>query len=237
MKIIDKQHDFYDYLQNIYRDPSITFDRTDSFLLTREIMCDYINDTQHFYVNGPKNDSRFVKLQVCNTFWLFFIKITSFNDYGRPKSYDAELLSTWHNYDAKRALIKIEFIDSNWALKYKLTTLSKLSKNREYDIDKIRKNIPDLIKAINNNDYRLISTVNSQSVNCGDDKGWEYRHIPLLKASGLSKEIDPLQIFLSLEEYFSLEKQSLERTESIGLTDNEKIENHGFDTKTSFRGK
>ena len=124
MKIIDKQHDFYDYLQNIYRNPSITFDRTDSFLLTKEIMCDYISNTQDLYVNGPKNDSRFVKLQVCNTFWLFFIKITSFNDYGHPKSYDTELLSTWHNYDAKRALIKIEFIDLNWALKYKLTTLS-----------------------------------------------------------------------------------------------------------------
>ena len=49
--------------------------------------------------------------------------------------------------------------------------------------------------------------------------------------------IDPLEMFLSLEEYFSLEKQANERSESIGLTDKERIENHGFSTKTSFRGK
>jgi len=32
-----------------------------------------------------------------------------------------------------------------------------------------------------------------------------------------------------------LEKTASERRESIGLTDIEKIENHGFDKKVSFR--
>ena len=38
MRIIDNKHDFYDYLQ----DPTdtVVFDRRNSFLLTKEIMCD-----------------------------------------------------------------------------------------------------------------------------------------------------------------------------------------------------
>ena len=38
MRIIDKQHDFYDYLQ----DPTdrIVFDRRGSFLLTKELFCE-----------------------------------------------------------------------------------------------------------------------------------------------------------------------------------------------------
>jgi hypothetical protein len=46
-----------------------------------------------------------------------------------------------------------------------------------------------------------------------------------------------LDIYNAFEEYFSLERTSTERTESVGLTDKEKITNHGFDTKISFRGK
>lgn len=41
---------------------------------------------------------------------------------------------------------------------------------------------------------------------------------------------------ISLEEHFSHEKTSSERTTSVGITDKEKIENHGFDVRTSFRG-
>ena len=64
----------------------------------------------------------------------------------------------------------------------------------------------------------------------------EYKHIPLLKASGLSQFLMPLEVYLSLEEHFSHEKTSNERTTSVDITDKEKIENHGFDVKTSFRG-
>ena len=39
------------------------------------------------------------------------------------------------------------------------------------------------------------------------------------------------------EEYFALEKSSTERREPLGTTDIDKIESHGFDKKTSFRGK
>ena len=48
--------------------------------------------------------------------------------------------------------------------------------------------------------------------------------------------IEPLDIYLAIEEYFSLEREASERRESIGLTNDDKITNHGFDTKISFRG-
>ena len=40
MRIIDKNADYYDFWQGVYRDDSITFDRTDSFALTKELVCD-----------------------------------------------------------------------------------------------------------------------------------------------------------------------------------------------------
>jgi len=46
-----------------------------------------------------------------------------------------------------------------------------------------------------------------------------------------------VDIYLAFEEYFATQITNNERTESTGLTDKEKIENHGFDTKVSFRGK
>lgn len=63
------------------------------------------------------------------------------------------------------------------------------------------------------------------------------RSIPLFISSGFANKIDPLTIYTSLEEYFTSSIQDMERTESIGLTDREKVENHGFDPKISFRGK
>ena len=62
------------------------------------------------------------------------------------------------------------------------------------------------------------------------------KHIPLLKAT-LSQLLDAHEVFMAFEEYFSLEKSSSERREPLGSTNNDKIESHGFDLKTSFRGK
>ena len=49
--------------------------------------------------------------------------------------------------------------------------------------------------------------------------------------------MDAHETYLAFEEYFSLEKTSQERRDPLGTTDIDKIESHGFDKKTSFRGK
>lgn len=105
-----------------------------------------------------------------------------------------------------------------------------------YDKSKIKDKTNILIQAVDTNNFRVDYSVNKHTIYRGDNTKAE-KHIPLLKACGIGNCVDSLEIFLALEEFFSLEKQSSERTTSIGLTNYEKIGNHGFDVKTSFRGK
>lgn len=217
MRILDKNTDFYDYLQGIYRDSSITFDRTDSYVLTKEIVCDRFRYRKDWW-NG---NGFYFLLQVCNTFWLFSFNITKKDLYGSPKDYETAFAATWKDYNKNRVLIKLDYIYINRDL-YRV-----FKKNSSVDI---------LIQAINSNNYVTEASFENYCVCIGDRK-WEDRHIPILKASGFAKYIDPLEIYLSFEEYFSLEKTASERTESVGITDKERIENHGFDIKKSFRGK
>lgn len=232
MRIIDKNSDFYDYLQNVYRDDSITFDRTDSFLLTK--------DTIRYRLSLCHKHSKyeFMLLQVCNTFWLFLLYIQRGKDeygFSRVDDYDIELLQSWKNYDKKRVLSKFSIIDFGYQILerfFECPYLLEFRLNEERLID----NIPVLVDAINMNDYKELDRVDEGDVFLGNGERVR-RHIPILKSCGVPSVIDPLDIYLSFEEYFSLEKQASERTASIGITDAEKIENHGFDTKVSFRGK
>jgi len=212
MRIIDKNSDFYDYIQNIYWDNSLVFDRTNSFLLTREKMCDNLS------VIGRKN-SDYILLQVCNTFWLFFIKITKRNHYDYPLNYTIELLATWKNYDKKKELIKFNIISFSFF--------------GEYQHDK--KTIESFIQRVNSDDYIIKKNI-AKSIIYQDFRGsfkTIEKNIPLLKACGIANLINPMDIYLSFEEYFSLEK--MEKEASIEITDINKLEKHGFDKKTSFR--
>ena len=84
--------------------------------------------------------------------------------------------------------------------------------------------------------YIIKSSFNKHIIYHGNDEKVE-KHIPLLKACGIAGLIDALDVFLSFEEYFSLEKTASERRDPIGSTNDDKITSHGFDTKISFRGK
>jgi hypothetical protein len=57
----------------------------------------------------------------------------------------------------------------------------------------------------------------------------------IINETGLASVIDPKEIYLALDEYFSSLITDREKRESVGITNNEKIVNHGFDKKTSFR--
>ena len=240
MKIIDKNTDFYDYLQNVYRDNSITFDRTDSYLLTKSMLCDKLYGN-----HSALHDHNLLLLQVCNTFWLFLTEVTEIDNNNpycdtRPSNYRVELLATWKNYSKTTKLIKFDIISFKFSLSdmisngtlYRYGYYSRCKLDREKLINKL----DAIIQAIDTNDYRVENSMNKSTVTLGDGSCVE-KHIPLLKACGVANLINPLEIYLAFEEYFSRKKTESERTESIGITDTEKIENHGFDTKVSFRGK
>lgn len=230
MRIIDKNTDFYDFYQNMYPDNSITFDRTDSYLLSKDDISFYLH-TSRYTTEGAM---RYLLLQVGNTFWLFLITLTKIEQ-GSVKDFSLELLSTWKNYNKPRRLIQLDIISFSWEVD---RALAKRGKSWRIDYDKVdvMNHTDILVSAIDLNNHRVEWSFDRKRV-CTSGGEWVDKHIPLLKASGLVSLVDPLDIYLAFEEYFSLEKTSTERTESVGITDKERIENHGFDTKVSFRGK
>ena len=236
MRILDKNTDFYDYLQNIYPDDSLTFDRTDSFLLSKEILCQHLIVPRTYSRVASKykrDDYNFLLLQVCNTFWLFLIKLTKVDEYRRVTDYTMELLIKWQNFDKPRKLIQLDIISLSWGLLNQLSGREGFWRTG-YAHDKLVERSSIVVQAINQNEYRVESNLNHHVIYQNEPVE---KHIPLLKACGIASWVNPLDIFLALEEYFSLEKTASERTEAIGSTNDDKIESHGFDVKTSFRGK
>lgn len=228
MRIIDKNVDFYDYQQEVYQDASNVFDRTPSFILTKNIMCEALRRSDV----RDKSTDRYLLLQICNTFWFFYVEITKFDDHwyqsDLPEDYTIELIATWKNYNKLRCLIKFYTISLD-------PTISHLYNGYDYknhchitNKDRLYKNKDAIVQSIDTNNYKL---------KCALADSTRYDKKPILKACGVSKLIDPLEIYLAFDEYFSLEKQDKERTASVGITDKERIYNHGFDVKTSFRGK
>lgn len=224
MKIIDKNYDFYDYLQGVYPDKTVTFDRTRSFTLTKdEVRAGLEYTTYDNAYLSRDGQSSYALLQVCNRFWLFEVTVINVEQ-GRVKDYTIDFISTWTNYNADRRLLSFGYIEiqgDDFFARWKAKT-----EDRKHSI---------AIDAINRNNYKKEFALDIE-------KGWynnEYvviKDIPLLKASGFAELINPLDIYLAIEEYFSLERTAAERRESIGLTNDDKITNHGFDTKISFRG-
>ena len=231
MKIIDKNTDFYDYIQNTIPDEgNIVFDRTDSFILTKEIMREYIRDYTRY-----KRDkyTRLALLQVGNAFWLFCFNITADGDSGEVKDYTIDFVTKWKNYDKQRKLISLDLIDFDWGVTKRIE-----SWGGNFKLDKLKDNIDVVIQAINTNNYKVKTSINKHTIYKGTNcKEKIEKHIPLFIACGLADYIDPLEIYLAFDEYFSLEKQATERIDAIGTTNKDKIINHGFDPKDSFRGK
>ena len=221
MRIIDSNKDFYDFYQNIYRDSSLTFDRRDSYDLSKEEFAShfYYNQKPAFkYFSRTSGEMQYVLLQVCNTFWFFALKITRVNESGKCVDYELRLLDSWKDYTKETKLICLSHVGF-----------------RYYTVG----DVPRMIEGIKTNDYFTLYEFNKFDLvkSSGREVVREERHIPILQNIGIAGEVDPLEIYLAIEEFLGMQITNNERTESIGLTDKEKVENHGFDTKESFRGK
>lgn len=240
MRIIDKNTDYYDYLQFINPDDTFTFDRTDSYELTKEILCSHIwLHSRYEYGNKAREKTipyKFLLMQIGSTFWLFLLGITKVNDIRtRAADYNIELLKSWKNYDKPRQLIKLSIIDFGW--KYHISEKYGWFFG-DYNKEDIIKFLDTLIKGIDIDDFETIEAIDKHTIYVGHScNKAEEKHIPLLKSSGIATCVPPEDIYNAFDEYFSLEKTASESTVAEGTTNNDKIVNHGFDTKTSFRGK
>ena len=237
MRILDKNTDFYDYLQNVYPDNTFTFDRTDSFVLTKDIMCShmYVRRTYSHYKNENRKYHNFILLQICNTFWLFLAELTNIDEYDKVRDYEIELITKWRNYDKPRVLCSFDVVEFGYQVAGQLSSSSGFWSNG-YDSNKVHEKANMLINLIDTNDFKIKDRINRHIIYHGNNEKTE-KHIPLLKACGIANLIDPLDVFLAFEEYFSLEKTASERRDPVGSTNDDKIESHGFDKKISFRGK
>ena len=223
MRIIDKQHDFYDYLQ----DPtdSIVFDRRRSFLLTKELFCDGMRYLRYH------SDSRyrFVLLQCGVAYWLFLVTMTDVGWNVRRVKYHMELLIDWKNYDGSNELIKLRVVSFNSSMwDYRI---------QDYDPEKIKARVNDLKAAVDHGDYRVEHNLGRYTKSIYHKGTYinEEQDIPILKACGIADLVDPVSVFCAIEEHFSMEKTASETTEAKGITDEDKVIMHGFDVKTSFR--
>ena len=236
MRIIDKNTDFYDYLQERDKD-ALVFDRTDSFILTKEELLGRLETEGKWDYKKGKWVTRpfsynFLLLQVGNKFWLFLATVPANKD-----TYDLGLVAQWDNYDLDRALIKLDLIEFGWGIMWEISNKVGSRYNSDIELDRLHEKADLLVQAVNTKDYKLVRNLNYYNYYVGDFNKKIEKHIPILKACGIANFIDPLAFYLALDEYFSLEKQASERIDAEGTTNNDKIVNHGFDTKTSFRGK
>ena len=238
MRIIDKNTDFYDYLQSIYPEDTLVFDRTDSFNLTKDVICDEVtrcydkHRTSYMKAYDGKY-CEFMLLQAGNYFWLFIVELTKFSPIsGMVEDYIATLVTTWRDYSKPRTLLKFDLIKFGWEISTKLVSTGSYVMNG-YDIDKVKSGAEFLKQQITTNNYTVRHKFNKHAVYVGEKR--IEKHIPIFKASGFAQCINPQDMFLALDEYFSLEKSSSEKTSAEGTTNEDKIVNHGFDKKTSFR--
>lgn len=225
MRIIDKNTDFYDYLQD--STDTIVFDRRNSFLLTKEKICNGLNFDDYF-----KNVSRkFILLQCGCTYWLFLATITNRDEHKFVSDYTLELLTNWKNYNKPRRLISVGIVSVStiYLFDYHI---------KDFNYDRIIARVNDIKDMIDQNAYNFYNLCRNTVTKWKKNEMETIEQtIPILKACGVSQFINPIDIFTAIEEYFSMEKTASERTEPIGATNNDKITRHGFDTKTSFRGK
>ena len=227
MRIIDSNKDYYDFWQNIWRDDTVTFDRRDSYDLSKEEFASAFSDESwkwsRYYLKAHSEGDKhkFVLLQVCNNFWLFDLIITKTSSTGICLDYELHLNETWQDYTRPTELIRLSAIRPPYRFYY------------------YREHPEDFNEAVKRGDYKVEKVFNEfsnfKSKGAGYDR--DVRHIPILKNIGIAALVPAEKIFLALEEFFLTQRRNLERTESAGLTDIEKATNHGFDAKVSFRGK
>lgn len=111
MRIIDKNNDYYDHIQYEFMDDHFTFDRRDSFILTKKDICNRI------WVDRYKRKDKFLLLQICHTFWLMRIDILDTDSYDKCTDYKLDLIINWKNYTSKRELIKLSIIEFDYLTK------------------------------------------------------------------------------------------------------------------------
>jgi hypothetical protein len=226
MKIIGKYKDYYDYLVGIYgEDPLLVYVRNGVPLTSnRTFFSHYLNPykypknviEKHFYIKDA------------------FGKITEF-DKGIP--FKKEQKTHWYlwrfldEHHTKRlhkehyGHIETFFLYVGYErYQFELDRYKEKNGTIVDDIEFKKVRVEDKDRECNAPIYIHMDATECKSVD-------KYIVNPILKDTFISSIIPAEEIWDSLSEYIGLQKEVTPRP----LTDKQKIEQHGFDNKTSFR--
>ena len=213
MRILDKYKDYYDFFGHISEDKTLVYDRRGSTPLTLEqILYHLLNGRYRYHYN----DVLYFGLHV--GFKLFILEVTNLQIDTDKKT-----------GKVKHASGDIGLVDSidnfNW-------------KGKPLQLVHLRKPVPkyqSYMAQLRRWDQSYQSQLKIDPImQVKDDKVTNelLAEKPLLLDTGIPALIPPFEIYKNLEVYFSASKT--EKTVDIA-TNNEKIVNHGFDMKSSFR--
>jgi len=207
MYIIDKNKDYYDFYSTLYGiDKTITYDRRGSTILNNNAFVNKISDKNYY------GGEQFVLLEVGYYQYLFhYYDFT----YQQNPNYEYKSFIV-KNYKIK--LIKI-FNENKHLFNSEISIVTCNLENggmfyyRKYG-DKYIKNLSD--------------------IHTHEEKyGGTYISNPILADTDIPKFIDGLNIWKNLSMYISSKYN--DKTILIVNSDTDKIINHGFDKKSSFR--
>ena len=125
-------------------------------------------------------------------------------------NYKVELVKYWKNYD--------NLVDFEFGIAEELESYGYKNNSSRYE----KQNIDSLYNTELKKTYLYYSRLKDRSY-------------PILYESGIASCTDSHQLYMDIEEWLSAQKERELRTESKDITDKQKIVNHGFDTRESFR--
>ena len=125
-------------------------------------------------------------------------------------NYKIELVKYWKNYD--------NLVDFEFGIAEKLESYGYKNYHPLYE----KQSIDSLYNTELKKAYLYYSRLKDRSY-------------PILYESGIASCTDSHQLYMDIEEWLSAQKEKEFRTESKDITDKQKIVNHGFDTRESFR--
>ena len=209
MRIIDKNKDYYDYLQCY--DDDVVFDRRGSYILTNQNICDL------WCVFREDFSDKYLLLQVGYSYWLMIAKCestaVSCTNASQCIDYSLELVNYWKDYNHFDSL-HFGTVDKHFSAEF------LFSKKWDW-----KSNLIDEIKR-GNYEYKKDFTVDT------------YHKINDIKLVFCKTKIPSVvmadDLYNAFDEYFSHLKDDVKVD---NMSDIEKVESHGFDKKTSFRGK
>ena len=213
MYIIDRNTDFYDYLSNVYGvDKGIVFDRRGSVRLTDDWLSSFFSMVSVKYVE--KDDQYFI-LEVGTVQYLIraydpkWIKAS----FDKVSSFKIEIVRVFHNnkhrYGPPISIRNVRLSHVHWWFSIK-------SKNDTWDHYVQTESYEELFIAPH---HRHTSPTKVD--------------LPILAGTKLTSILNPDELWKELMNYIS--SQGNDKDVSIPMTDVEKVEQHGFDKKTSFR--